>query len=115
MVSAQEDQAEAAKRTLVMFARATQPQSPRPLPWSVEKKKENRTRARQTKAPGTGLEEFVDWKGIISSELAEEEEMSNLVAGFTIRMRKWTAGSEGETTPSFGGKRSRWSSPDEEA
>ena len=41
--------------------------------------------------------------------------MSSLATGFVVRMRKWDMGSEGETTPRFGGKRLRWSSPDEEA
>ena len=57
----------------------------------------------------------MDWTGIISNEPTEEEEMSNLTIGFTVRMRKRAIGSEGETTPRSGGKRSRLSSPDEEA
>ena len=74
--------------TLVRSARATQPQSLGPVPRPVKKKKENRTRARQTKAAGAGLEYFVDWKGIIASEPAEGKEMSNLDVGFATRMRK---------------------------
>ena len=34
--------------------------------------------------------------GIIASEPAEEEEMSSLVAGFSVQMRKRTVSSEGE-------------------
>ena len=66
--SSQEDQAEAAKRTLVMSARATQPQSPQPRP-RLEKKKEERkkTRARQMKSTGVGLEDFVNWMSIIAN------------------------------------------------
>ena len=58
----------AAAATLVRSVWATQPQSLRPIPWPAKKKKENRTRARQTKAVGAGLEDFVDWTGIIASE-----------------------------------------------
>ena len=57
----------------------------------------------------------MDWKGVIVSEPIEEEEMSILTVGFTVRIRKRAAGLEGETTPRSGGKRSRWSSPYEEA
>ena len=59
------------------------------------------------KAVKAGLEDFVDWTGIISNEPIEEEEMSSLVAGFFVRMRKRAAGSEGETTPRSCGKRSQ--------
>ena len=41
--------------------------------------------------------------------------MSRLVVGFVARMSKWDAGSEVESTPISNGKRSKWSSPDEEA
>ena len=41
--------------------------------------------------------------------------MSSLAIGFAVRMRKQVIGSEGETTPRSHGKRSRQSSPDEEA
>ena len=101
--------------TLVRYARATQPQSPWLVPQSTKKKKENRTRARQIKAVGTGLEGSMDWTCIISSELIEEEEMSSLVVGFAAQMRKPTVGSKDETTPKSYGKRSKWSSLDEEA
>ena len=90
-VSAQEDQARAATKTLTRSARATKPQSLRPVPQLAKKKKENRTRARQSKEASVGLEDFVDWTGIISSESTEEEEMSSVVA----RMRKRAAGSKG--------------------
>ena len=52
---------------------------------------------------------------IIANEPAEEEEMSIFIAKFSVRMHKWAAGSEGETTPKFGRKRSWRSSLDEEA
>ena len=59
----------------------------------------------------------MDWAAVIDSEPTEEEEggMSNLVAGFTARMRKQVASSLGETTSGFGGKRPKLNSPDEEA
>ena len=57
----------------------------------------------------------MDWVGIIASELAEEEEVSRLVARFTLRMCKRAVGSEGEYTPISDGKRPKRSSPDEEA
>ena len=114
-VSTQEDQAGAATGTLVRSARATQPQSSRPVLRPTKKKKENRTRAWQTKATGAGLEDFVDWTGIIASDPAEEGEMSSLVVGFAAQMLKRVAGSEGETVPRSDGKRSKWSSLDEEA
>ena len=59
-----------------------------PIPRAVKKKKENRMRAWQTKESGAGLEDFVDWMGIIANEPAKEEEMSSLAARFTARMRK---------------------------
>ena len=79
MVSAQEDQAGTARRTLVRSARAIEPQSLRLVPWLAKKKKENKTSARQTKASDARLEDFMDWMGIIANELAKEEEMSSLV------------------------------------
>ena len=51
----------------------------------------------------------------ITSEPVEEEELSNLAVGFTVRMRKRDASPEGEATSSSGGKRSRWSPPDDGA
>ena len=92
VVSDQKDQARAATRTLVRSARATQPQSPRPVPQLAKKKKENRTRAQQMKVVGAGLEDLVDWIGIIVSEPTEEEEMSSLAVGFVARMHKRAAG-----------------------
>ena len=38
----------------------------------------------------------MDWMGIISGELVEEEEMSRLAAGFATPMRKRIVGSEDE-------------------
>ena len=99
--------------TIVRYARATHPQSSRPAPQSVKKKKENATRAPKTKASDAGLEDFVDWTSIISIESVEEKEMSNLTAGFAARMCKRAASSEGETTPRSGVKWSRRSSPNE--
>ena len=88
MVAAQEDQAKAATGTLVRFAWATQPQGPRPAPRSEKKKKGDKTRARQTKVARAGLEDFMDWMGIISSEPAEEEEMFRLAVEFAAQMCK---------------------------
>ena len=93
-ISAQEDQAGAATATLVWSAWATQPQSPRPILRSENKRKENRTRAQQTTAVGAELEDIVDLTGIIASEPAEEEEMSSLAAGVATRMLKRVAGCE---------------------
>ena len=72
-------------------------------------------RARQTKVARAELKDFMDWAGIIAREPAEEEEMSRLVVGFIARMHKRAAGSEGESTPISDGKRSKRSSPDEDA
>ena len=113
-VSTQEYQAEATKETLVRSAWATQPQSPWPTPQLAKKKKENRTRTQKTKEVGAGLEDIVDRTGIISSEPTKEEEMSSLVTGFAVQMRKRATGSKGETTPRSGGIRSRRSSSNEE-
>ena len=46
------------------------------------------------KVIGAGLEDFVDWIGIIASEPTEEEEMSSLVVGFAVRMHKRATGCE---------------------
>ena len=73
------------------------------------------TRDRQTKVADARLEDFVDWASIISSEPAEEKEMSRLAIGLAAQMRKWAVGSKGETTPFSNGKRRKLSSPDEEA
>ena len=94
-------------------ARVTPPQSPRPAPWLAKRRKESR--ARKTKIVGIGLEDFVDWTGVVASEPSEEEKMSSLVVGFVSRMHKQVVGSEGEATSIFGGKRPRRPSPDEEA
>ena len=76
----------------------------RHVPQPAKKKKVNRIRARKTKAAGAGLEDFM---GIIVGEPDEEEEMSSLVASFAAPMRKWVAGSGGETTPRSDGKQSK--------
>ena len=111
----QEDQAEAAIGTLVRSAMDVQPQSPLLAPWPKKKKKESRTRARQTKIAGVGLEDFVDWTKVISNDPAEDEEMSRLAVGFTAQMHKRVAGSVGETIPLSDGKRPKRFSPNEEA
>ena len=84
-------------------------------PRLAKKKKENRTRAQKTKATGTRLENFVDWRRIIASEPVEEEEMSSLIVEFSVLMRKQAVSLKDETTPRSGGKRLRQSSPNEEA
>ena len=114
-ISGQEDQVGAAIRTLVRSALAIQPQSRWPTPWPEKNKKEDMTMTRQTKVAGAGLEDFVDWTSIIASEPTEKEEMSMLAVGFAALMRKRATNSDGETTPSFDGKRMKQSSPDEKA
>ena len=59
---------------------------------------------RQTKTIGAGLEDFIDWMGVVDNELVEEEEMFSLAVGFAARMRKWFATLEGEATSIFGEK-----------
>ena len=54
----QEGQTEAPTRTLVRYARVTQPQSPR---LALGQAKRRETRVRQTRTTGVGLEGFVDW------------------------------------------------------
>ena len=69
-------------------------------PAGKKKKKENKTKARQTKA--------VD---VIASMPSKEEVMSSLAIGFATQMHKRVAGSEGKATPSSDGKRMKRSSP----
>ena len=88
---------------------------PPPPPPLEKKKKGDRTRAQQTNVAGAGLEDFVDWAGIIASEPAKEEEMSRLTAWFFTLMRKRPEGSEGESTPIYDRKHPKRSSPGEEA
>ena len=59
---------------------------------------------RQTKTIGAGLEDFVDWMGVVDNEPVEEEEMFSLAVGFAARMRKWFSILEGEATSIFGEK-----------
>ena len=59
---------------------------------------------RKRKTTRAGLENFVDWMGVVDNEPVEEEEMFSLAAGFTVWMRKWSATLEGEVTSSFGEK-----------
>ena len=96
------------------YVRVTQPQSPS-LPLDLKKKEGDRKRDQQMKKASVGLEGFVDWAGIVSSQPAEEEEMSKLAVGFAAQMHKRAAGSEGGSTPIVDGKRPKRSSPDEEA
>ena len=55
-----------------------------------------------------------------ASDLIEEmeEDMSSLAVRFNTQMRKRAVSAQGEITPGFelsGGKRLKWSGPDEEA
>ena len=104
---------EASKGVLVRPTHVTPPQSARPTPWLAKKWKESR--ARQTKTADAGLEDLVDWMGVVANEPTEEEEMSNLAAGFSSRMQKRGASLEGKATSISGGKRGRRPSPNEEA
>ena len=61
------------------------------------------------------LEGFMDWAGIISSKPIEEEKMSMLAVGFFGLMRKRSASSEGESTPTSDRKRPKRSSLNAEA
>ena len=79
------------------FARVTQPQSPQPTPWSTKMRE---TRVGQTKTADIGLEGFVDWKGVVDGEPAEEEEMFSLATRFATRMHKQSATLEGEASSS---------------
>ena len=97
-----------------------------------KKKRMKGKKVGQAKFPGAGLEGFVNWvnpspptgeiRGVhlvsqIPSEPAEVD-MSSLVTGFAAPMRKRVASAQGETTPDSdvpGGKRPKWSGPDEEA
>ena len=72
-------------------------------------------RARQTKVSSIELEDFLDWVGIIASEPTKEEETSSIAAGFATWMWKRAAGLEGKIAPISDGKRSKRSSPNEEA
>ena len=81
-------------------------------PWP---EKRDRKRAQQTKVASAGLEGFVDWTGILTSEYTKEEEMFMITNGFATRMRKKVADLEDEYTPISNGKHRRRSSPDEEA
>ena len=70
---------------------------------------------RQTRTTDVGLEGFVDWKGVVDSKPAEEEEMFSIATGFAAWMRKWSATLEGESTSSSGEKRPKRSPSDEGA
>ena len=88
-------QAEVSKWALVKFIVHDQfplaEQDPQPAPQAANKKKKKKAkRGGQTKAAGAGLEGFVDWMDLTSSELTEErkDDMSSLTAGFAARMHK---------------------------
>ena len=91
-------------------------QDPKPTPQAVTKKKK---KSRQVKAVGEGLEGFVDWTNLEVSQSTEEREaeMSSLIVGFSIRIRKIAANAREGTTLDLevqGHKRSRPSRSDEE-
>ena len=104
-------QAEVAKGALVKFVLPDQfslaKQDPKPALQAMKKKKKKKKKKAKkgghTKAAGVGLEGFMDWTDPTASELADEKEddMSNLVTGFTTRMRERATSSQGETTPGF--------------
>ena len=76
-------------------------------------------KSRHAKAASEGLEGFVDRTNLAVSQSTEEKEveMSNLVAGFAMRMHKRPTKAQEGTTPCLevpGGKRSRPSRFDEE-
>ena len=80
-------------------------------------KKKNKSE--QTKAAGEGLKGFVDWTNPAVSQSTEEREaeMSGLVVGFAIRMRKRVVKAQKGTTPDLkvpGNKRPRLSRSKEE-
>ena len=70
---------------------------------------------RKTKTADAGLEDFIDWTGVVEGEPIEEKEMFSLAFGFATRMRKRSATLEGEATSSYGEKRPRHSPSDERA
>ena len=65
-------------------------QKPNLAPQAVTKKKK---KSRQVKAVDEGLEGFMDWKNMKISQSNEEREveMTGLVVGFAIQIRKRTA------------------------
>ena len=71
------------------------------------------------KATGEELEGFVDWTNLSVSQSTKEREveMSGLIAGFVMQMRKRAVNAQGGTTSSLevpGNKRSRSSRSNEE-
>ena len=85
-----------------------------------KKKKKKKKKKRKIIVVGVGLESFVDWVDLNSSEPAEEREgdMSSLAAGFVAWMRKRAVSAQGETTPDSevsSGKRPKRSGQDKEA
>ena len=73
-------------------------QDPKPVPQASKKKMNKKTG--QAKAASARLEGFVDWTNPRVNESAKEEEaeMSGLVSGFSVRMRKRATSAQGETT-----------------
>ena len=49
----------------------------------------------QTKTVGAGLEDFVNWTGVVKGKPAEEDEMFSLATGFAAMMSKRSATLEG--------------------
>ena len=85
----------------------------------MKKKIKKAKNVRQIKATGAGLEGFMDWVDLISSEPTEEREddMSSLAGGFITRMCKQAASAQRETTFSSEGlddKQPKWSGLDGE-
>ena len=108
----QEPRAEVAERGLVSFVQLDQlPLAERdshPVPQATKKKRKKVKRARQTKASDEGLEGFLDWLDLGSTEPVKEGKMSNLTAGFAVRMHKQAVSAQGEANPgseALGGKR----------
>ena len=93
------------------YACVSQPQSLRVALWPAKKRK---TKARQTKATGARLEDFLDWTGVPDIEPVKEEEMFILVIGFATRKRKQSVTLEGANTSTSGERRPRRPPSDEE-
>ena len=62
-------------------AHASQPQRSWAAPHPVKKRK---AKARQIKATGAGLEDFLDWTEVANIKLIEQDEMFSLVVGFVV-------------------------------
>ena len=62
-------------------ARASQPQRSWATPHPIKKRK---AEARQIKATGAWLEDFLDWTEVANIKLIEQEEMLSLAVGFVV-------------------------------